>query len=29
LHMICIEDNNMSDEMRKQFSSLIGMSVFV
>jgi hypothetical protein len=27
--MICIEDNSMSDQMRKQFGSLRGMSVFV
>ena len=29
LRMICIEDNSMSDQMRKQFGSLRGMSVFV
>ena len=29
LRMICIEDNNMSDQMRKQFRSLRGISVFV
>jgi hypothetical protein len=29
LRMICIEDNRMSDQMRKQFGSLRGMSVFV
>ena len=29
LRMICIEDNSMSDQMRKQFGSLRDMSVFV
>jgi hypothetical protein len=29
LRMICIEDNSMSDQMRKQFGGLKGMSVFV
>ena len=29
LRMICIEDNSMSDQMRKQFRSLRGISVFV
>ena len=29
LRMICIEDNSMSDQMRKQFGCLRGMSVFV
>ena len=29
LRMICIEDNSMSGQMRKQFGSLRGMSVFV
>ena len=29
LHMICIEDNKMSDEMRKHFGRLKGVSVFV
>ena len=29
LRMISIEDNNMSDQMRKQFRSLRGISVFV
>ena len=29
LRMICIEDNNMSYQMRKQFRSLRGISVFV
>jgi len=29
LRMICIEDNSMSDQMRKQFGGLRGMSVFV
>jgi hypothetical protein len=29
LRMICIEDNSMSAQMRKQFASLRGMSVFV
>ena len=29
LRMICIEDNSMSAQMRKQFGSLRGMSVFV
>ena len=29
MRMICIEDNSMSDQMRKQFGSLRGMSVFV
>ena len=29
LRIICIEDNNMSDQMRKQFRSLRGISVFV
>ena len=29
LHMICIEDNKMSDQMRKHFGRLKGVSVFV
>ena len=29
LRLICIEDNSMSDQMRKQFGGLKGMSVFV
>jgi hypothetical protein len=29
LRLICIEENNISEELRNQFRSLKGMSVFV